>query len=270
MTDEAIRHLLPYLEPDGALHFSTLKHVDDSPMHLRHAVVHGIKVTKPMRVGTIVHRIVLGPQQGHDVVIYPDKRMGKMWQLFEKAHANDTIVTQAEWEEAEPIAEAVLRDPKVVELLLGSRREVPIRWSNNGIPCSTRGIDVVNDALRIIADLKTTRCSKPRAFMRQAVGMHYHAQLAHYEDGALANGIDCSGGVKIIAVETKPPYPVTIFNLPQAVREAGRNKLAMWISTLKGCAEINHWPAYAQSEVEFELPLWMGSDLDEDNDEEAA
>lgn len=259
-----------FLEADGCLHFSTLKHIDDSPLHLRHVLANGIKVTKPMRVGTIVHRLVLGPQRDHDVVIYPGRRDGRMWDLFAKAHANDTIVTQSEWDEAEPIAAAVLRHPGALELLDGAGCEVPVRWDNNGIPCSTRGIDVVNDRRHIIADLKTTRSAHPRAFMRQAVGMHYHAQLAHYEDGALANGIDCSGGVKIIAVETKPPYPVTIFNLPPAVREAGRNKLSGWITTLKSCAEINHWPAYAQSEVEFELPLWMGSDLDEDDEEEAA
>lgn len=256
-------------EPDGALHFSTLKNIEQSPMHLRHYLRHGIRVTKPMRMGTIVHRLVLGPQQGHDVVIFPGRRAGVMWELFEKAHANDTIVTKAEWDEAEPIAEAVKRSAEAMRLLDGARLEVPVRWENLGVPCSTRGIDVVNDAQHVIADLKTTRSARPRAFMSQAARMFYHAQLAHYEDGAQANGIDTSGGVKLIAVESSPPYPVTVFNLPAQVRGVGRAKIAEWVERLRVCAEADHWPAYAQSEVEFELPMW-GGDFEEDEEEEAA
>ena len=261
--------LLKKYEPDGALHFSTAKHAAESPAHFRHAIANPLEPTKAMRIGTIVHRIVLGPQRDHNVVIYPGTRNGHIWELFQKAHANDLIVTKSEWAEAEPIAEAIKAHDGAKELLDGARFEVPIRWENSGIPCSTRGIDLVHDRAKKIVDLKTTVCAKPRKFFRQAERMFYHAQLAHYEDGALANGIDTSGGVFLIAAETKPPYPVQIIEVPADVREWGRRQLSLWIGTLRNCAEIDHWPAYSQSPVRWELPVWAVDD-DEDDEDEAA
>ena len=256
---------LKFCDADGTIHFSTLKHMADSAAHYRHACLNPLKPSKPMLIGTIVHRLVLGPQKDHDVVIFPDARRGKIWELFQKAHTGDTIVTASEWEEAEPIADAILHDDVARRLLDGARFEVPLRWENNGIPCATRGIDIVG--AKSICDLKTSVSSKPRKFLRHAERMFYHAQLAHYEDGANANGIDTSEGVSLIAAETKPPYAVTIFEIPKDVLEWGRKQISLWIGTLRNCAAIDHWPAYSQSPVRWEMPAWA---IDDDEEEEEA
>lgn len=274
-------------EHDGALHFSTLRHVAESPMHFMHVLKNGIKVTKPMRVGTGVHRIVLGPQKSHDVVTWPPRdspreepraiRRGKAWEAFKAKHEalGNEILSTSEWAEAEEIAAAVNAHERARSLIHehGARHEVPLRWEINGVPFSTRGIDLA--APGGIADLKSTRTANPRHFTREALKMHYHVQLALYEEGAKQNGIDTSGGVRLIAAESKAPFPVQVYRLTPALLERGRRELALWIETLKACAAAAHWPAYSDAELEWDAPpeaveLDFGDDDDDEEDDEAA
>jgi hypothetical protein len=256
-------------EHDGALHFSTLKHIAESPLHFDHVLRNGIKVTKPMRVGTGVHRIVLGPQGAHDVVTWPDVRRGAAWETFKAKHEalGNEILSKSEWLEAEEISAAVNANERARSLIheVGARHELPLRWEINGVPFSTRGIDLA--APRGIADLKSTRTAKPGIFARDAIKMHYHVQLALYEEGAKQNGIDTSGGVRLIAVESKAPYPVQVFRLTPALLERGRRELALWIETLKACAVSNHWPAYSDAELELDAPEVVELDFGDDDDD---
>ena len=277
-------------EPDGALHFSTLKHIAESPLHFRHVLEHGVPVTAPMRIGTGVHRIVLGPQAGHDVVTWPDRRAGKAWEAFEAKHkalGND-ILSKGEWAKAEEIAKAVEADERARSLIheVGARHEVPLRWEIDGVPFATRGIDLVHGGEAVqfegpnrivggIADLKSAKTANPRHFPREALRMHYHVQLALYEEGARQNGIDTSDGVRLIAAESKAPYPVQVYRLTPAALELGRKILAIWIETLKACAQANHWPAYSDAEIDLDAPpeaveLDFGDDDEDDEDDEAA
>lgn len=265
-------------EPGGALHFSALKHIAESPLHFRHALSVERTPSKAMRVGTIVHHLVLGKQGNREIVTWPDRRAGKAWETFEAMHkaAGNEIVTHVDWKEAEPIAAAVLADERALSLLRehGARHEVPLRWEINGVPFSTRGIDLAAPAG--IADLKMARTVKPIHFMREALKMHYHVQLALYEEGARQNGIDTSGGVRLIAVESKPPHAVQVFRLTPALLDRGRRELALWIETLKACVTSAHWPAYSDAELEWDAPpeaveLDFGDDDEgDDNEDDAA
>ena len=255
----------------GALHFSTLKHIAESPLHFRHALTSPFEPSRAMRVGTVVHHLVLGRQGARDVVTWPDRRAGKAWEAFKAKHeaAGNEIVAAAEWEEAEPIAEAVREHEGARRLIAGARCEVPLRWTINGVHFATRGIDIVQPGLGI-ADLKMARSVSPRLFPREAMRMHYHVQLAAYEEGAIQNGIDTTGGVRLLAVESKPPYAVQIFRLTPALLELGRKQLALWIEQLKACAAAAHWPAYSQTEIDWDAPLdSLEIELDDEEDEAA-
>lgn len=254
------------------INFSTIKHIAESPLHFRHVLEHGVKVTKAMRVGTVVHQLVLGKQGEREIVRYEGTRRGAAWEAFKAKHEvlGNEIVSNAEWEEAEPIAAAVLAHEGACELLDGARCEVPLRWEINGVPFATRGIDAIPFAGGIV-DLKSARTANPRNFLREALKMHYHVQLALYEEGARQNGIDTSGGVRLIAAESKAPYPVQVFRLTPALLERGRKELALWIETLKACAAADHWPAYSLAELEWDVPPEAVElefdDEDEDDDQ---
>lgn len=265
------------LEHDGALHFSTLKQIAESPLHFWHAAHASFDPSKVMRIGTIVHQLVLGKQGSREVVRWPDRRAGKAWEAFRAKHEalGNEVVSNGEWEEAEPVAAAVLEHEGARSLLRedGARHEVPLRWEINGIPFSTRGIDLVGPAG--IADLKTARTVNPRHFLRDALQRHYHVQLALYEEGARQNGIDTSGGVRVIAVSSAAPHAVQVFRLTPALLERGRRELALWVETLKACAAANHWPAYSQAELDWDAPpealeLDFGDDDDDDEKEDDA
>jgi len=246
-----------------AVHFSDLKKFALSAAHFRASCEQKIEATRAMRVGTIVHHIVCGPHNARPLVCFDGwERKGNAWKVFEDEHKGKVIVTAAEWADAKPIADAVLSDPVAMKLLANTRREVALKWEDAGIECETDGIDFVGDGY--IGDLKTTTCTEPRAFARHAFKLLYHAQIAWLETGAQKNKIDTSKGLFLIGVETDPPHAVTCMRLVPDAIELGRRSYSLWLEKLRTARENDHWPAYAQGVVDFELPAWVGEGDDDE------
>ncbi len=250
--------------PDGAVHFSNLKHFNQSPAHYRVSCETPFHATRDMRIGTGTHQIVLGPRLDKMVVVFKgDRRSGTKWEAFEEENRGREILTQPEWDEAEEIAAAVLADP-IARKYLEGRREQALAWTTDGIACATDGIDLVG--ANWLADLKVTNCSKPERFSRLATNLFYHAQMAFYDDGAKANGIDTSGGLFLIAVESKAPFCVVVYRLPPETVDQGHKSNSIWLEKLRACEENDFWPGYVQNVVDLDLPPWMSGDDDEDAD----
>jgi hypothetical protein len=250
---------------DVPAHFSNLKKFALSPAHYL-ASLGGGETTRAMRIGTVVHHLVLGPHRTRPLVRYEgEARRGKDWErCVTDAPPNAEIVTAPEWAEAKVIADAVVADPVANGILLGCRREVSLTWDDAGIACATDGIDFVGPDY--IGDLKTTTCTEPAEFSRHAIKLNYHAQLAWLESGAKANGISTAGGMYLVGVETSPPYAVTVLRMTPDVIDLGRKSVTMWLEKLRSCRENSHWPAYTQTVVDFLLPPWIGegeADADE-------
>lgn len=240
--------------------FSNLKAMSLSPAHYEARVDEPFERTRAMRVGTVTHQLVLGPQPGKEVLrFHGEKRAGKAWEAFETAHPNVEIATNPEWLEAEAIARAVLAHPKASELLAGTEREKQLEWELDGLPCATGGIDAIGCG-RLI-DLKTTTSTEPRKWARQAHAMCYPAQLVWYQYGARANGLTADE-LYLIGVETDRPYAVTPFKLTPATEEVGRRQIAAWLERLKRSLEDNHWPEYTQTVLDLEPMPWMENDDD--------
>jgi hypothetical protein len=242
------------------IHFSDLVSFDLSPAHFKASVAQKWEPTTEMLVGTIVHHLVLGPHRTKPLVRYSgDERKGNAWKDFQRetlaANPKAEIVTAKEWARAEPIAQSVLADPVARELIEGARREVSLTWESGGVKCETDGIDLVGDGY--IADLKRTSCTEPAGFARHAVKHWWHAQLAFYEEAANANQWATGRGLFLIGVEPQPPYAVTVMRCSQGILEHGRRAITKWIERYRVCVAENHWPAYTQRVVEFDLLPWM-------------
>ncbi len=123
-----------------------------------------------------------------------------------------------------------------------------------------------------LADLKTVTSARPDELQREALRMHYHAQLAYYDTGARANRMDVSGGLYLICVERKDPYNVTVLEMTEGVLEHGKKSVGLWLEELKKCEAADHWPGYVQAPVPWQLPPWLDEDEDAEelDDEEAA
>lgn len=259
-------------DPDGTVHFSSLKQFARSPAHYKAAIERPMESTRGMRIGTGTHHLVLGPTQRQPVVWYPGaSRRGKEWDKFAAENEASTILTAPERAEAEAIATAVLADREARKLLESSRYEVPLSWLAGGIECGTRGIDVVGDGY--IADLKVTRSTKPDELQREVARMHYHAQMAFYDAAARANHIDVSRGMFLLCVESKYPFVVTVLEMTERVLEEGRKCVGLWLEKLRQCDEADHWPGYVQAPVPWQLPSWLEDEDDAielDDEEDAA
>ena len=246
--------------------YSNLRAMAKSPAHYL-AAVHGERTDTPgMRLGRLVHSLVL--EGGSGVVVWDGERRGNSWKEFKAANDCAEIVTAKEAGQGEAIAAAVLAHPVAARLLRGpdvqnERREV---WSMDGLDCALR-----YDALgpTWLADLKTTTDAEPRAFLRHAGRMNYHAQCAWYRSALvnLGNRID---DVYLVAVETDPPYAVTPLHLTAAVLDQGELLWRGWWQRLLTCQMSNLWPGYAAAPIEWELNEWEESMSDLDFETTAA
>lgn len=255
--------------PDGRVSFSHLKHMARSPAHYRCAVEQPREPTRAMRVGTVVHRLVLGERPGHLVKRFEgEARRGKEWLAFVEANPGAELVTAPEWAEAEDIAAAVMSDPVATALLQGTATEAALEWEDAGTECGTSGVDFIGRGL--LGDLKITTNVEPEKWQRHALNMLWHAQVVWYRNGARANGRDVSRGLFLLGVENTPPFVVTALELSEPVIELAEKTIALWLEKLRVCEENDFWPGYVQSPVPMVLPAWMGGDDDHEAEESAA
>lgn len=261
---------------DGTLHYTDLKRVLLSGRKYLFGLNKPTEPTSRMLLGTAVHVKILGPRPGaKPMVVFEGKqRRGKEWDLFKLLNEGSEIITAAQWELAERMAESVRTHPVARARLDGARYEVPLAWEESGFRCSTSGIDIISGAT--LADLKTSDTTEPEAWQRHAEKMLYHCQMAWYRRGAIANGIDCSRGLFVLGVETRDDHDVVELEMTEERIEAADRLLTLMLERLRGyvlaCPEpraVADWPGYSQSSVPWELRPWQRTDVDEDDEAEA-
>lgn len=254
-------------DADGTHHFNQIKKLALSGRQYIHACNTEIEPTRAMLIGTMVHLLVLGPRKGGKPIVFfgGERRQGKAWDEFSAANSHAEILTKPEWSEAKAIAEALMNDPMAIARLEGARFEVPIKWEENGLIFSTSGIDIIT-ANGAAGDLKTTSTTFPEAWTRHAFKMLYPQQMAFYRRGLAANGIECPAGLFLLGVETNAPYEVVDLELTEAMIDHADRSVSLWIEKLRVYKDSNQWPGYAQSPVPFDLPAYMQSPDDEDDD----
>ena len=234
----------------GALHYSNLRAFAKSPAHYRALLERPRSDSGPMRIGRLVHAIILGG----DFVIFDGTRRGKAWDEFQAEHDGKDIYTASEHEDAGSVARAVLGHPEAMALLAGER-ELGLTWDLDGRPCAGR-IDAVCGAT--VADLKTTADANPDRFVRHAIKMGYHAQLAWYADGLASAGRPRPTRHCLVAVETEFPHVITSLELTPGAVEAGRALYRSWLAQLADCERTGHWPGYVEGTIPFDVALPNG------------
>lgn len=267
---------LRILDEDGTVHFTHLKKLSLSGRQYLAAVNEPSEPTSQMLLGTCVHFLVLGQRTGGKPIVRFDgeRRSGKKWDEFAAANDGAEILTAPEWAKAEAIANAVKADPVARARLDGARFETPLSWEEDGLKLSTSGVDIFT-ALAALGDLKTTPSTHPDTFTRHAFRMLYPQQLAFYRRGARANGLDVSGGLFVLGVETRSPFEVVDLELTEAMIDFADRTVSLWLEKLHvyidACPaprSYAEWPGYAQSPIPWDVPPWMQPG-DEDEEEDA-
>lgn len=258
--------LLPFGKP---LHYSTAKAMARSALHFKEEANTSRIATPAMREGTLGHRIVLG---GTIAPVYQGKRQGKAWTDFEAEHVAkgvkaSEILTTAEFERAQEVANTVKDHPLVREYLEGAWTERPLTWRANGIACETLGVDILSP--RRHGDLKFVPSVEPRKLQRHCEDMLYHAQIGWYDIGLDAIKYDPRPERPfLLCCEKSPPYDVVVLHLTPATLERGRQMCHSWLEQIKVCMESNSWPGHSQAPIDWEL--WKPDSFEFEGDDDEA
>lgn len=251
------------------LRFSTIKHFASSPAHFAYWHGREMEPSAAMRIGTAVHSALLG---GAPVVRYDGTRRGKAWDDFEAAHAGATILTSAEYDTAMRCHEAAYTKRALFEVSPDHEgvNERLIEWTFNGVPFRSTPDRYYgpNDAATLV-ELKTTRSAQPAKFLRDATSRHYHAQLGVYRAALASVGVTVAKAL-IVAVETVPPYNVTVLELTDRALDVGYRTACGWLEQYKVCEASGEWPGYVQGPVTFDIEPEMDLDFSGIDDAEEA
>ena len=254
MTDAPI----PQADDRQPVRFSHLRACGRSAMHGHHARLVEAEPNAAMERGTAVHALLFGNRK---VCGYPgSQRRGKDFDAFVVEHPDHEILTGAEYQKAQRMADAV-RECKLAQPMLQGVIEETILFPWMGLECRAtpdiRGTDY-------ITELKTSATSDPLRFGWHALRMHYHAQMC-------MQTIACATGKRITAkhcyivcVESTEPYPVTVFQLTDRALLEGNKLLMLWAERFKNCELSGVWSAYADCIV----PLDVADDLQLEYDDD--
>lgn len=243
---------------------SMLKLMARSPAHLFKK--QEIIPTRPMTIGTLSHDEIVPLDQAlkseviaTKVHIRPDtyvndKEEEKDWngnakvcKLWLSEHSDCPVVTNSDLQNVQGMAAEIRAHPIAKKILENGQNEqsIFITHPETGLRRKIRP-DVITKEKRgrhVIADLKTTFDASPDAFRRRVYDGLYFMQDAYYADGAEDLGLDDPYFV-FIAVESKSPHNVMVYQLSEEDRELGRTKYLACLRKYAECKASGIWPGY--------------------------
>lgn len=238
---------------DLPIRFSSLKQIDRSPLHYRHAALYRGTSSKAQRGGTNGHAAAFGTPR---LVSCEHRRGTKKRKEVEADNPDALIVSPGEYREAMAIAASLRSDPVVGPVLFGPdmQYEVEIRWEimlgGRRRQCGGR-IDALGDV--VLVDLKCLHDGSPNKCQYTIRWSDYHTQAVWYADGCERAGLGWREPM-IAVVENTAPYPCVLYQLGPRAIEYGRSRYLGWLEKLAVAESNNAWHGYAQQPAPFEVP----------------
>jgi hypothetical protein len=252
------------------VNWSSLKVLRESAAAYKQHQLAPPEPSRGMRLGVAVHTLALEPatfDQGH--AVWDGTRRGKDWLEFEALHADRTILTAGEFQQARDMAAAVRAHPLAGRLIAAAEQtdsiESTLIWRDpmTRLLCKARP-DLFVKSERLIADLKTSSVIDARLFGATAARLGYIEQLCHYAAGLTRATRRRVDRLLIIAVHDDPPHEIGVFEVPADARALAEFEVARLLDQLKAHLAANSWPGRHPTDtaVPLALPGWyfMGSD----------
>lgn len=135
--------------------------------------------------------------------------------------------------------------------------EKTLVWEDEyGVLCRAR-LDWLRDDLNAWHDLKTTRASaSPDAWSRTALGIGVDLQAAFYARGCRAV-LGCDPDFRFVAVETTPPYALSVFSLAPDTLALAEKKIDYALKVWATCLRNDDWPSYPQQVAHITTPPYL-------------
>jgi hypothetical protein len=247
----AANDVRPIVDPRTLpVRFSRLKHFSASAAHYWQACQDDNEDTIAMRFGRGFHALCLGTPVKHWT---GKNRNSNDYKTSVAENPGVEHMTTSEWNTAHGMFDAVKRHKTANELLFGagSVLEETIEWQFGGRKCTSRPDS--RRGTELLVDLKSTVCSEPRKFNRDAVFRGYHSQFDFYGHsiadafGAFPDHSFC------VAVEKKKPHVVTVLELPKETLDEGQKAWRLWWEALMVCEAANVWPGYTEAIEKIEV-----------------
>jgi hypothetical protein len=132
-------------------------------------------------------------------------------------------------------------------------------WDWEGIKFKSK-LDISSDLF--ICDLKSTRDASPASFKRTIFDERYYRQIGMYADGdAIINDTMILKDCYIIAIESAPPYGVSVHKITTDYLQQGIVEYRNLAQQLTQCRKDKYWPTYtykAKDGIEIvDVPKWL-------------
>jgi hypothetical protein len=116
----------------------------------------------------------------------------------------------------------------------------------------------------LVVDGKTTRNAQPRAFARSIADYGYDQQGAFYCDVLSHLGLDNGQppAFIIVAQEKKPPYLLSVHQLPEYVIDGGRELNRAALTLYAECSRTGVWPDYGPGPHLTDVPYWRAAEYE--------
>lgn len=225
------------------------------------------RTSRAFDLGHAVHSRILGVGAG--IVVYPPEHLtpsGNVstkaatveWEQEQRA-AGRAPVSPEELDRVKAMSDAVLNHPTArLYLEVAVHREVSVFADVDGVPCRAR-FDALSDVTRngvYAVDLKSAEDATKEGLEFAVKRLGYDVQEAHYEDVYEASEGRPIDVFVFIVVEKRPPFEVTVFELPDMWVQMGRTKAAEARRVFAECTESGVWPGYDQAVQILDPPAW--------------
>lgn len=227
-----------------------------SPAHWLHYITEKRAQTPAMLLGSVAHCLALEPQNFDKEYFLLDTRQrpvkdkdfrtkaNQEWKEEQIAQAGAlTVVDKETYDNAFNCVESLRNDPVASKYLQGEKEAV-IEWDSVGL--HFKGIRDISSE-QYIVDLKFTNNADPFIFQRYMRSEGIYRQGGMYLDGEMGGNFtgDPHKRVFFIAVETAPPYGVSVHELDYEVIIDGVNEYRRLGEQLKDCIQAGHFPSYS-------------------------
>ena len=242
-----------YHETEG-ISSSDLKLLEISPLHFHKKELFKFE-SNVFDFGSLVHKMILEPEDlENEFVKMPEfnlrTKTGKEEKSkFEEENKNKVVITPADWEKAEKMAENVLAIAGNL-IKKGKCEESYFVEDEYGLIRKCRP-DCYIEPLGVVIDIKTTQSTKPYDFQKSIYEYRYHYQAYWYLKTLELAGKKANQFI-FVAVEKKEPFMVRLFRVSkEAINRAEmevENLIQNYVKFLEtGKAEIVE---------EIDLPNW--------------
>ncbi|MCD6006863.1 PD-(D/E)XK nuclease-like domain-containing protein [Halomonas sp. IOP_31] len=214
-----------------------------------------------LNVGDACHALILEPHRfDAEYAIGPDapkntKEGKSKWANFEECLGDKTVLTHAEGRKVKLIRESVMAHPHARWLVESEGDvEASIYWrdSMTNQLCRCRPDKALPD-MGWLLDVKTT--ADMSKFAKSVYEYRYHVQDAFYSDGYAQHFGTPIKAFLFLVVSTSIEcgrYPVRLFTLDQAAKDAGRFAAHRDMQTYAECMDSGVWPGIET----LSLPPW--------------